>query len=326
MSGLAPAVPLLRCYDVDRMAAEARALRDFQWRAQRAYGQTGVFSEASIDWRILPLRSPGGDLDRTDPGGAGLAGFADTPYLDKTPYFKEILAGIPAPLRSARLMALGPGAQVHEHRDGKCGFPWGVMRLHIPVITNPGAQVVIDGQARHWEAGRLFFGDFNRPHYVTNTGDEPRVHLVIDVMVTAELLELFPPQHLAELPWADVLIARAPVSLRPADLARLRCSVQIPAEFPQWSQDEDEYETGPDVDGAVDVLDGRPVLLVAGEPTFALVHLGLGEFRLEGWTEERTLHLDLGGRDPRVRFRVRTGSRLTEWIRPARAATSHGLG
>jgi Aspartyl/Asparaginyl beta-hydroxylase len=322
VSGLPGAMPLLRSYDANRMAAEARALHDGQWRAQRAYGPNGVFGEAEIDWRILPLRGPGGDPNRTDPGGAGLVGYADTPYLDKAPYFAEILAAIPAPLRSVRLMALGPRVQVPEHRDGKCGFPWGVTRLHVPVITNPGAEVVIDRQSTHWDAGRLWFGDFNRPHYVRNAGDEPRIHLVIDVMVTLELLKLLPREHLDELPWADVLIAREAVPLRPADLSGLRCTIPIPAEFPQWS--EDEYESGPDLDGAIEILDGRPVLLVAGEPTFALVHVGLGEFRFEGWTEERTLHLDLSRPDPQVRFRIRTGHRLNEWIRQARVAEGSG--
>jgi hypothetical protein len=135
-------------------------------------------------------------------------------------------------------------------------------------------------------------------------------------MVSLELLTLFPAQFLGDLPGTDVLIGRPPVPLRPADLPGLRCAFAVPAEFPQWSEDEDEYQTGPDLDGAVEIHDGRPVLLVSGKPTFALVHVGLGEFRFEGWTEERTLHLDL----PQVRFRTRTGRRLTEWIRPARTA------
>lgn len=316
MTGLPGVVPLLRRYDADRMAAEARLLRDIPWRAQRAYGQDGILGEASADWRILSLRSLGGDPARTDPGGAGLTGFADTPFLEKAPYLAQVLADIPAPLRSVRLMALGPGAVVHEHRDGKCGFPWGVMRLHIPVITNPGAQVVIDGQATHWDAGRLWFGDFNRPHYVRNTGDETRVHLVIDVMLTLELLALFPPESLSGLPWADVLISRSPIPLPRAELLRLCRAVPVPAEFPQWCEDEDDCESGPDLDGAIDVLDGRLVLLVAGEPAFVLVHFGAGEFRLEGWTEERTLHVDPSRPDSPVRFRVRTGSRLTEWVKP----------
>lgn len=326
MSGLPAAVPLLRSYDAARMAGEALALREAQWQVQQEYyGPDGFFGAREIDWRVLPLHSPGGDQARTDSGGAGLVEYASTPFLREAPYFAEILAEMPAPLRSVRLIALGPGVEVREHRDEKCGYPWGVMRLHIPVITNQGAKVIIDQQDMHWQAGQLWFGDFSRPHYVRNTGDEPRVHLVIDVQVTLELLTLFPREYLDELPWANVLIARKPLPLRPADLAGLRCKVPIPAEFPQWSEDEDEYQAGPDVDGAIEVLDGRLILVVAGEPAFGLVHVGLGEFRLEGWTEERTLHLDLSDPDPTVRFRVRTGHKLTEWIRSA-AATNDPAG
>ena len=78
MSELAAAVPLLRCYDAGQMTAEARALRDIHWRAQRAYGQDGIFREASIDWRILPLRSPG--ATRTAPTPAARAS-KNTPTL-----------------------------------------------------------------------------------------------------------------------------------------------------------------------------------------------------------------------------------------------------
>ncbi|MEV4258636.1 aspartyl/asparaginyl beta-hydroxylase domain-containing protein, partial [Spirillospora sp. NPDC049652] len=291
---------------------------EFGWRAQRAYGQDGLRREAEIDWRILPLRSPGGDPERTDPGGAGLVPHADTPYLARAPYMAQVLADIPAPLRAVRLMALGPGARCHEHRDGKCGYRWGAMRLHVPVITNPGAVVVIGGEERHWDAGRLWFGDFDRLHYVRNDGDEPRVHLVIDVGLTPELLALFPAEFRDRLPWRDVLYARRPKPLGPADLAALTCAFDMPAAFPDWSEDDDGTPR-PDVPGSVRVLDGRLVLCGAdGAPLFALVHVGSGEFRFEGWTEERTLQIDLESGEPCVRYRVRRGTSCAEAVRPAR--------
>lgn len=312
------AAPLDRVYDAERLAAEAVALREFTWRAQRSYGQDGLRRAAEIDWRILSLRSPGGDPERTDPGGAGLVPHADTPYMARVPYMAELLAGIPAPLRAVRLMALGPGVRCHDHRDGKCGYRWGAMRLHVPITTNPGAIVVIGGEERHWDAGRLWFGDFDRVHFVRNDGDEPRVHLVIDVGLTPELLALFPVGFRDRLPWRDVLYARSPKPLSSADMAALTCAFDMPAAFPDWSEDDDGTPR-PDVPGSVRVVDGRPVLCGdGGEPLFALVHVGSGEFHFEGWTEERTLQLDLDSGAPRVLYRVRRGTSVTETVRPAR--------
>ncbi len=304
--------PLALRFDVARLQADLDVLRHEHWGAQRPYGQDGLLPAVDIDWRILPLRSVGGDPQRTDPGGAGLTDFADTPWLAKAPYLGQVIAAVPAPVRSVRLMALGTGTTVHEHRDGKYGFAWGTLRLHVPIQTNSGCVVVIDGRSRHWEAGRLWFGDFGRLHYVANTGDRTRVHMVIDCLVSREIVELFPPDFRERLPRSEVVFARDPVPLTAAELARFRCRFTVPGDFPQWSEEETTAE--PDVEGAIEVRDGRLVLAVAGQPAFGLVHLGLGEFRLVGWSEERTILVDA---DSAVRFRTREGRRLREWIRPA---------
>jgi hypothetical protein len=303
-------------FDTDLLTADLDAVRHEQWGAQRPYGQDGARQETEIDWRILPLRSIGGDPVRTDPGGAGLDDFADTQWLQKTPYFGEVIARVPAPVRGVRLMALGPGAAVHEHCDGKYGFSCGVLRLHVPVLTNPGSVVVIDGQSRFWDAGRLWFGDFGRLHYVANNGDRVRVHMVIDCLVTRELIGLFPLEFRDLLPLSDVMIARNPIPLAPTELDQFCCQFAVPVEFPQWS--EEETEAGPDADGAIEVREDRLVLTVDGKPEFSLVHLGLGEFRLTGWTEERTIVVGPGGPGGLVRFRVRNGRRFQEWTRPVR--------
>lgn len=305
--------PLAVRFDVGRLNADLEAVRHEQWGAQRAYGQDGARAATDIDWRILPLRSIGGDPVRTDPGGAGLEDFADTEWLAKTPYFSEILASIPAQVRGVRLMALGPGAAVREHCDGKYGFSCGVLRLHVPVLTNSGSVVVIDGKSRFWNAGRLWFGDFGRRHYVANAGDRVRVHMVIDCLVSRELIALFPPEFRDLLPLGDVMIARHPLALTRAELGQFCYRFPVPAEFPQWS--EDETTAGPDADGTIEVRDDQLVLTVDGEPAFGLVHLGLGEFRLTGWTEERTIVV---GTDGTLRFRVRNGRQFHEWIRRGR--------
>src|SRR5262249_18904169 len=226
-------------WDPDRLATEVLALSDQPWRNQRGYDNNGPMPEVSIDWKILPLRSPGGDPDRTDPGGAGLVGFADTPLLDRCPAIREVLGAIPAPLRCVRLMALGPATRVHTHRDSKWGLPWGRLRLHVPVITNPRALTVIGGREWHWEARPLWYGDFNRPHHVRNEGATARIHLVIDPPVPPALVALFPAEYRRGLPYADIVFAREPMPLQQWELPALCRRFALPAAFADWAEDDD---------------------------------------------------------------------------------------
>ncbi|MBA9007933.1 aspartyl/asparaginyl beta-hydroxylase domain-containing protein [Thermomonospora cellulosilytica] len=313
MSTYPASTPMALDFDVAKLQADLDALRRERWRAQRPIGRDGLLPEPDVDWRVLPLRSIGGDPERTDPGGAGLDDFADTPWLDKAPHLREVIDAIPAPVRGVRLMSLGSGATVHEHRDSRYGFPNGLLRLHVPIDTNPDAVVVIDRVPRHWDAGRLWFGDFRRPHYVANHGDRARVHMVIDCLVGHRLIDLFPAGFRERLPLSEVLFAREPVPLVDGELDAFRCRFALPGEFPQWS--EDEAADGPDAEAAIEIADGRPVLGIDGRPAFGLVHLGLGEFRLTGWSEERTITVEPGGS---VRIRIRAGRRMREWIRPTR--------
>jgi hypothetical protein len=298
-------------WDPGLLAAEVQALSDQPWRNQRPYGSAGQMPEVTIDWKILSLRSPGGDPARTDPGGAGTTGFADTPLLDQCPELRAVLRAIPAPLRSARLMALGPDTRVHTHRDSKCGLPWGRLRLHVPVLTHERALTVLDDREWHWPAGELWYGDFNRLHHVRNEGSTTRIHLVIDTLVTPALIGLFPDGFRTALPYADIVFARQPVPLHEWEQPALCRQVALPAAFADWSE-EDDHAGEPDLPAEIAVDDGRLVLAITGGQRFALVHLGNAEFRLEGWSDERSVRL---GPDGTTVFRIRTGRTEWEWKR-----------
>jgi hypothetical protein len=298
-------------WDPDRLAAEVRTLSDQPWRNQQAYGSGGPMPVVTVDWKVLSLRSPGGDPGRTDPGGAGLVGFADTPLLDRCPAIGEVLRAIPAPLRSARLMALGPATQVHTHRDSKCGLPWGRLRLHVPVITHQRALTVLDGREWHWEAGQLWYGDFNRLHHVRNEGSTTRIHLVIDSLVTPALVALFPAEFRHSLPYADIIFAREPVPLQEWELPALCRRFAMPAAFADWAE-EDDHAGEPDLPAEITTAGDRLVLAISAAQRLALVHLGNAEFRLEGWSDERSLRLDPNGTTV---LRIRTGRTEREWQR-----------
>ncbi|TLP54037.1 aspartyl/asparaginyl beta-hydroxylase domain-containing protein [Microbispora triticiradicis] len=303
------AARLLPTFDVARLLEDLDRLDDHQWSLQQTFTSAGLAERAPYDWRALPLRSPTGRPERTDPGGAGLDEFADTPWLAQAPYFAEILASVPAPLRCVRLLALGPGAIGEVHFDTKVGFPWGNLRLHVPITTNPGAALIIEGVEHRWQPGTFWFGDFGRWHQVLNTGQDKRIHMIIDTLITPETLSLFPPDFLETLSADEVLYARPTAPLD--DPERYHCAFEIPASFADWEEAEGQFLLPqPKLAATVNSDDdgNRLVLTLDGEPTFGLVHVGEGEFRFTGWTEERTIQVVPDGAAPTVILRTRRGT------------------
>jgi hypothetical protein len=301
-------------FDVAALQADLLRLDAIPWQLQRSYGESGLTEQTPGNWRCLPLRSLGGDPHRTDPGGAGLDEFSNTSWLDDAPYLREVLATVPAGLRGVRLMRLGAGAAVEEHCDSKCGFPYGTIRLHVPIATNPAATLTVAGRTHQWQPGTLWYADFRRPHSVRNDGEKSRVHMVIDSFVSRELLGLFPRDFSRRLPASDVLLAADTVPLRPSELSAFRCRLALPASFMCWSEEDVPSGGDHDLPAAVDVRQGRLVLHVEDKPVFALVHIGGGHFRFEGWTDERQLHITTGPAQPQVRLLTRNGRIRTEQL------------
>jgi len=81
---------------------------------------------------------------------------------------------------SARLLRLGPGGCIHEHRDYDLGGPDADLRLHVPLLSPPDVDFFLDGQIIPMTAGECWFLDLARPHRVVNRSAHSRVHLVLD--------------------------------------------------------------------------------------------------------------------------------------------------
>lgn len=301
-----------RQFDVDRLVTDLDSLSGQSWKQQQLYTESGLGIVANFDWRVLPLRSVGGDPQRTDPGGPGLHGFRDTKWLAETPYLAEVLSSIPAPLRAVRLMALGRGAATRVHHETKYGFPWGTLRLHIPIVTVPEAVLLFGDEVHQWQPGTFWFGNFCRSHKACNTGDL-RVHMVIDTLVTEELVELFPAKVRPLLVEPDVLFARTPVALTTEEQAGYQCTFHVPRSFLSWEETDGEFLRCPELAAAsINVTQAGPILSVEGTPTFSLVHVGAGEFRFEGWSDERTIQVCFGDKTPRITIRSRYSGTVRE--------------
>jgi hypothetical protein len=129
------------------------------------------------DWSGVALISAADALTELSPGRG-------KPLL-RAPWLRDVrwqqgLRDLPLEIVSARLLRLGPGGQIHEHRDYDLGEPDADLRLHIPLVSAPQVDFLLDGQRMPMAAGECWFLDLSRPHRVDNRGTRARIHLVLD--------------------------------------------------------------------------------------------------------------------------------------------------
>lgn len=165
-------------FDPGRLADDLERLRGVGW--------TDHFVKQNYDgaWSAIPLRAPAGAthpimMIYSDPSAKA---FEDTSLLALAPYFREVLAAFECPLQAVRLMRLGPGSVIKEHRDDDLAFEHGAVRLHVPITTNPAVEFLLNGSRVVMAPGSAWYLRLSDPHSVSNTGLADRVHLVIDAL------------------------------------------------------------------------------------------------------------------------------------------------
>lgn len=175
--------------DVDPapLAAEAAALDRQDWIHHF------VTQNYAGNWDVIPLRGPAGAthpvmMIQSDPSRHD---YADTPFLDACPAIRAALERFACPLEAVRLMRLGPGSVIREHRDHDLDFAQGCVRIHVPLITHPGVVFTLNGRRVVLEAGSAWYLRLSDPHAVENPGPGARVHLVIDARVDPWIEALF---------------------------------------------------------------------------------------------------------------------------------------
>ena len=166
-------------FDPARLAADLAALDGTDWVAHF------VKQNYEGDWSALPLRAPKGathpiQMIYSPPGAVD---FVDTVFLERTPYFAEVIAAFLCPVTSVRLMRLTPGSVIKEHHDNDLAAEEGVARIHVPVVTNAGVEFQLNRVPVTMLPGEAWYLRLADPHSVANRGDADRVHLVIDVLV-----------------------------------------------------------------------------------------------------------------------------------------------
>jgi len=162
----------------------ARLERDLDRLREVAWTPHFVAQNYSGDWSVIALRAPAGETHPirmifSDPTASV---FEDAPALAEASYFREVLAAFACPLHSVRLMRLTPGSQIKTHSDYDLDFESGMIRIHVPILTNPGVDFRLYGAPVPLAAGSAWYLRLSDPHSVDNRGATDRVHLVIDAV------------------------------------------------------------------------------------------------------------------------------------------------
>src|SRR5262249_33508631 len=127
-----------------------------------------------------------------------------------------------------RILFLPPGGHIKDHFDFHTNFQFGLLRLHIPIITHPDVHFIIDGERVTWAAGELWYGDFSKVHSVKNDSPLVRTHMVIDVQVNEFLLSLFPEDFVARRRSEGISLTRESMPASESELRRFICDFRIP--------------------------------------------------------------------------------------------------
>jgi hypothetical protein len=152
-------------FDAERLATEIGDLPAGAWMTHPA-----AFKGNSA----VPLISRDGGMNDDFHGAMSI-----TRYLEDCRYLRQVMASFGEVLGRSRLMKLAAGAEVVAHVD--FNYHWYTrVRIHVPIITNPGVQFHCGKDSLHMQAGECWIFNSWRRHRVANASEQDRVHLVID--------------------------------------------------------------------------------------------------------------------------------------------------
>jgi hypothetical protein len=268
-------VRLPRRYDVELLKRDLEALCEV-----RRAAQPGPYHQG--EWTGIALHSMGGKQS-VFPSAAGTDHYQETEELERAPYYREILRELKCPKEVVRILFLPPGGHIKDHFDFHTSFQFGLLRLHIPIVTHPEVEFLIDGQRVSWKEGELWYGDFSKVHSVKNNSSVVRVHMVIDVQINDFVLSLFPPDFIERRRAEGISITTDPVPASEAELRRFTCDFRIPGEFmPMFVIGKPLASLAKGTSAAVRLINGELTVLIDNQPAFRLERLEDEVFGISG--------------------------------------------
>lgn len=180
---------------------------------------TGYGEFQSGGWGTLSLLNASGNAQDVTIGDA--AAPVPTDLLGQMPATRALLDGLGLRYMWARLALLGADSYLWEHRDYQELADVERHRLHVPLVTNSSAALILGGHAVHLAAGHLWRLTPTYAHGACNASGPARIHLILDCYASPELealrrLERLPVECVRELPVGEphVLAAAAATAQR----------------------------------------------------------------------------------------------------------------
>ena len=136
------------------------------------------------NWESISIWAPNGNLfEQRSFGGP----FGKTVAALVSPYFWEVAEHFAARMNRVRLLRLRPGGHILRHSDPLHEIDGGLVRLHVPITTNPEVHFLVNDRRVRMQPGETWHVDVRFPHEVINRGEESRVHLVLDLVRNAAI-------------------------------------------------------------------------------------------------------------------------------------------
>lgn len=161
-------------FDVEKLQLDVKKILNKNW--VNHYNT----NDYSGNWNSIALVSQGGKSENISAFNNGTEKVTFTEIMDSCPYFEEIIEDFKFEKTTVRLLRLAAGAIIKPHTDNELGYEDGCFRIHIPIITNPKVEFILDDQRLIMNEGECWYINANFTHSVANKGNEDRIHLVID--------------------------------------------------------------------------------------------------------------------------------------------------
>jgi len=151
-------------------------------------------------------------------------------HAERYPALSALIAAFPSAV-NFRINGLGPGARLSAHEEqllfrARAGGVGARLRRHLPIVTSPEAELVLDGDVHHLETGVVHLVNQGCVHTARNAGATERLHLVWDALLTrADFDLMFGP---APLPFPAVRVEAEERIPAPSRTERMGAWVALP--------------------------------------------------------------------------------------------------